>query len=74
METDSVMQVPLVLEGEAIGLLDMSRKQPFTELELERFVPIAQQALRIIKRKRTKEKIQQQNEFLNNILDSLTHP
>ncbi len=74
LDLHSVIQVPLVSEGEVIGLLDISRKEPFTELELERFATIAQQLLIIIERKRAEETIHQQNEFLNNILDSLTHP
>ncbi len=66
----SVMQAPLISEGEVIGLLDVSRKQPFTELELERFATIAQQLLLIIKRKRAEGKLRESEERYRNLFES----
>ena len=63
----SVINVPLVTEGEAIGLLNFARKEPFTEFELKRFETIAGQLTSIIKRKQVenerKENMRQLERF-----------
>ena len=53
----SVMNVPLVSEGEAIGLLDVSRNEPFAESDLKRFETISGQITAIIERKRAQEEL-----------------
>ncbi len=69
----SVMQTPLISEGEVIGLLDISRKRPFTESELERFATIAQQLLLIIKRRRAEETLQVEKDKLQSVIDALEY-
>jgi len=55
----SVIIVPLVAEGEAIGLLDISSTEPLTESDLHRLETISGQLTAIIKRKRAEEALQQ---------------
>ncbi|GAF76051.1 unnamed protein product, partial [marine sediment metagenome] len=57
MDTRSVINVPLVSKGEAIGLLDASRKEPFTEFDLKRFETISRQLTDIIERKQAEERL-----------------
>jgi PAS domain S-box-containing protein len=54
----SVMSVPLVSKGEAIGLMDISRKEPFTESDLKRFEIISKQLTALIKRKQAEEALE----------------
>ena len=53
----SVISVPFVSEGEAIGLLDVGRNAPFTESDMERLETISGQMTTIIKRKQVEETI-----------------
>ena len=57
LDTRSVINVPLVSKGEAIGLLDVSRKEPFTEFDLKRFETISGQFTSIIERKQAEQKL-----------------
>ncbi|MGD8814748.1 MAG: PAS domain S-box protein [Anaerolineales bacterium] len=60
----SVISVPLVIDDEPIGLVDMSRREPFTNLELERFDLLAVQLTEILHRKQIEESIHQYLEEL----------
>ena len=51
----SVMSVPLVIDGETIGLTDMSRPEPFSDVDLERFALLAEQFTAILRRRRAEE-------------------
>jgi PAS domain S-box-containing protein len=66
----SVMSVPLVAEGEPVGLLDISRDEPFTESDLARFKTVAEQLTTLVKRWQVDDelkRVSRQNEL---ILDS----
>jgi len=56
----SVMIVPLVSEGEAIGLLDISNKEPFTKSDLRRLETISGQLTAVIKRKQAEMALHRQ--------------
>ena len=51
----SVMSVPLIIDDETIGLTDMSRPEPFSEVDLERFALLAEQFTAILRRRRAEE-------------------
>lgn len=70
----SVINLPLVAEGEVIGLMDISRQKPFNESDLHRLELLASQFTLILDHRRVEEKIYKHTEFINNILKSLTHP
>jgi signal transduction histidine kinase len=55
----SVIAVPLVSEGEIIGILDMGRREPFTGSDLQRFEVIAEHLTALIKRKLAEEAVGQ---------------
>jgi len=60
----SVIIVPFVSEGEAIGLLDISSTKPLTESDLHRLETLAGQLTAIIERKRAEEALRQHNREL----------
>jgi len=66
----SVIIIPLVSEGEAIGLLDISSKEPLTESDLHRLETISGQLTAIIKRKRAEEALKASQEYTRNIIES----
>ncbi len=51
----SVMSVPLVVDSEVIGLVDMSSQEPFSESDLERLAVVAEQFTAIFRHKQTEE-------------------
>jgi len=67
----SVMIVPLVSEGEAVGLLDISNKEPFTESDLRRLETISGQLTAIIKHKQAEESLLESERFLQNTFDAI---
>jgi len=71
LDTRSVINVPLVSEGKAIGLLDISRKEPFTEFDLKRFETISGQLTSIIERKQAEENLENIKDELEMLLDSV---
>lgn len=60
----SVISIPLVANGEAIGLMDASRNEPFGELDLKRFKVISEQLTTILKRKWAEETLAKQMQEL----------
>lgn len=69
--TRSLINVPLVSESKAIGLLDIYRKEPFTEFDLKRFETISRQLTSIIERKQAEENIKNAKDELQIIMDSV---
>ena len=65
LDTCSVINVPLVSKGEAIGLLDLSRKEPFTGFDLKRVETISRQLISIIERKQAEENLKESRHLLN---------
>jgi len=64
LNTRSLINVPLISEGEVIGLLDISRKEPFTEFDLKRFETISGQLTSIIERKQADEALRESEKRL----------
>ncbi len=58
LDTRSVISIPFVSKGEALGLLEVSRKESFTEFDLKRLKTISEQLTSIIKRKQAEESLQ----------------
>lgn len=67
LDTHSMINVPLVSNGEAIGLLDVSRKEPFTEFDLKRFETISGQLTSIIEHKQAEDRVKHLNLVLRAI-------
>ena len=67
LDTRSLINIPLVSKDEAIGLLDISRKEPFTEFDLKRVEAISGQLTSILERKKAEEKIKHLNLVLRAI-------
>ncbi len=65
LDTRSLINIPLVSKGEAIGLLDVSRKEPFTEFDLKRVETISRQLTSIIERKQAEENLKESRHLLN---------
>ena len=63
----SVSSVPLIVDGEAIGLVDMSRQELFSESDLERFTVVAEQFAGILKRKQVEETVRASKTKLTSI-------
>ncbi len=57
LNIDSVINVPLISEGEVIGLVDISREEPFTVSDLQRFKIISEELTVIIKRKQEEKQL-----------------
>jgi len=68
----SVIIVPLVSEGEAIGLLDISNREPLTESDLHRLEAISGQLTAIIKRKRAEEALRVSAQQWQTTFDALS--
>ena len=71
LDIGSVINVPLVSEGEAIGLMDLSRREPFGESDLKRLEVISQDLTIAIKRKQTEEELHKSYDYLDRILNSM---
>jgi PAS domain S-box-containing protein len=55
----SVLNIPLISEGETIGLLDISRREPFSEADQVRLVTLAGQLTTVLRRKRAEEALRE---------------
>ena len=67
----SVMYAPLIAEDEAIGLLNLSRDEPFSESDLQRLEVISEELISIVERKRTKERLEKECNLLRTVIDNL---
>jgi PAS domain S-box-containing protein len=64
-----VLAIPLVSVSNVIGLLEISRKQPFTESDKNRLENIAEHMAAIIQRKRTEDTVRQGEEKYRTIFE-----
>ena len=71
LDNRSVICIPLVSKGKALGLLEVSRKEPFTEVDLRRLSDISGQLTSIIEHKYSEENIKNVKDELEIILDSV---
>ena len=65
----SVINVPLVSEGEVLGLMDISRKEPFKEQDLRRFEIFTGTVTAIMKRRQTEEALRQSEELYHSLVE-----
>ena len=66
----SVMCVPLVSDGEAIGLLSAARHESFLDTDLDRMQSVAGQFVNVIKRKQVEEALKEKEEKYRLIVDN----
>jgi PAS domain S-box-containing protein len=66
----SVLNVPLVSEGKAIGLLDISRREPFADSDVDRLMTLSGQLTTIIERKRTEEALRDSERRYRHLFDA----
>jgi PAS domain S-box-containing protein len=66
----SVISVPLVSDGESIGLLDIARHEPLTGCDMERIQTIASQFVNVIKRKQAENKLKENEEKYRLIVEN----
>jgi PAS domain S-box-containing protein len=70
----AVLSVPLAVEGEVLGLLDMGRRGPFTEEDLKQFEVLAEQFTVIIKRKQDEANLGRVRKEWERIFQAIGHP
>jgi PAS domain S-box-containing protein len=68
----STMLVPLQTAGKPVGLLEMSRREPFTESDLERFTAIASQLSVVIGRKLDADALERHRHHLEELVQERT--
>jgi signal transduction histidine kinase len=68
----STMLVPLQTAGKLVGLLEMSRREPFTESDLERFTAIASQLSVVIGRKLDADALERHRHHLEELVQERT--
>ncbi len=66
----SVMCAPLIAGDQAIGLLDISRDEPFAESDLRRLESISEQVSAIVARRRVEEALQESKERYCSLVES----
>jgi len=59
LDIRSVIDVPLLSKGKVMGLLEVSRKDPFTESDLKRFKTISEQLISIIEHKQSEQALKE---------------
>jgi PAS domain S-box-containing protein len=68
----STINVPLILEDEVIGFIDVSGPDQFTTSDLKRIETIGGQLTAAIQRQQANEKIRRSEKFLNSIQNALS--
>jgi len=66
----SVVSIPLVSDGNGIGLMDISRSKPFTESEIERLQTVAGQLVGVIRRKQVEEALKNSEEHFRRLSEN----
>jgi len=67
----SVLMIPLISEGEIVGLIDASRKGPFQESDLSRLELISQQVTLLVRHRLNEERIHKSHNLLDHLLNSM---
>jgi PAS domain S-box-containing protein len=62
LDIHSVISVPLMEDGSAVGLLDVSRSEPFSEADVARLKSIAPQLIGCLQRMRTENALRESEE------------
>ena len=70
LDIHSVISVPLMEDGKAIGLLDVSRSEPFSEADANRLKSIAPQLIGCLQRKRLEDARRDSEERYRLLFDS----
>lgn len=71
MNYRSVLSVPLVVNGKAIGLVDMSSKETFSEFDMKSFMIFSEQFTLIVKRKHAEKALRIERDNLKNIFEAI---
>ncbi len=71
LNIESVISVPLISENKIIGLLDISRNEPFTKADAIRLKPIAEQATTIIKQRQLEEELRLKAQMIDGATDHI---
>ncbi len=64
LDINSMISIPLISEGEIVGLLEVSRKEPFTDSDVHRFAVISEEVSTVIQRKQAEETIRRNEALL----------
>ena len=72
MGLQSIIVIPLIGETNKLGILDVSRKEPFTNTDLERLHNIAEQITSAIVRKKNEEEIRKSKQRIEMLVTSST--
>ena len=67
----SVISVPLVVQDEAIGIIDVASKSKLSLQDLERLENIARQITLVISRKKTEDQLRWERDFNATLIESL---
>ncbi|RMF01757.1 MAG: PAS domain S-box protein, partial [Chloroflexi bacterium] len=67
----SILQIPLIAQGKPIGLVDASRREPFTEAELRRVELISTQLTLILERQQIETQLRASEARLRAAVDNL---
>ncbi|MCI0482524.1 MAG: PAS domain S-box protein, partial [Candidatus Dadabacteria bacterium] len=71
LSTRSVIAVPLVSGDETIGLLDLSRSEPFSDSDMTRISVLSLQIFNILKRKKAEQELAASEDRYRRTLDSM---
>jgi len=72
LDIGSVAIVPLLSDGELIGLMSMANREPFTGLDLERFEAISGQIAAIIRRRQADEALRESERRYRLLAENVT--
>lgn len=70
LQIGSVMFMPLIIADEPIGIIDMSRKKPFTQQDLKRFQFISQGVLPILSLRKSQRAYDEGRELFTEFVNS----
>lgn len=73
LESKSVIAVPFVSRGEVIGLLELSKKEPFADEDLQRVTVVSGQVTSILERRRAEKERQVNINKLNKAESGFIH-
>jgi PAS domain S-box-containing protein len=68
----SAISVPLIAEGQIIGILDLSSSSVLTEIDLKRVSDLSRQLTTAIQRQQADERVRNSEDFLNSVQNALS--
>ncbi|MCL4499592.1 MAG: PAS domain S-box protein, partial [Chloroflexi bacterium] len=70
LDIHSVINIPLISDGQAIGLIDVSRRELFTESDLRRLETVAGQLTAIIERKQAEDALRASEDRYRDLVEN----